>query len=214
MCLEWEMSHPHPDLALDPFELTGRARTHVVELTSRAACCTGQPCSRSWRWRAPRRRPASTWCRRPASGTSTASSHLERQISRRTAAQRPRRPARGGCFTGRGGARRRHPRLVGAAWASRHHWGTEIDVVDGTRLVPGQPVPLEPAEFAPGGRFASLDRWLNGHMADYGFSSAVRRESRRRAARTLASELCPGGGAGAGRIQPRSCCTTRWPAVA
>jgi LAS superfamily LD-carboxypeptidase LdcB len=53
--------------------------------------------------------------------------------------------------------------------ASRHHWGTEIDVIDTAALAPGQRPALLPAEYAPGGVFARLGAWLDTHAAEYGF---------------------------------------------
>ena len=52
--------------------------------------------------------------------------------------------------------------------ASRHHWGTEVDVMDAAALA-GEPPQLIPQEFAPGGPFARLNDWLAMHAADYGF---------------------------------------------
>ena len=53
--------------------------------------------------------------------------------------------------------------------ASRHHWGSEVDLV--TALPPGTEarVQLIPAEFAPGGVFAELERWLVRHAESFGF---------------------------------------------
>jgi LAS superfamily LD-carboxypeptidase LdcB len=53
--------------------------------------------------------------------------------------------------------------------ASRHHWGTEIDVVDRNALPPGQGAKLLPIEYGPGGPFARLNGWLGEHMQAYGF---------------------------------------------
>lgn len=53
--------------------------------------------------------------------------------------------------------------------ASRHHWGTEIDVIDRAALAAGYQPQLMPAEFAPGGPFAALDGWLDQNMARFGF---------------------------------------------
>lgn len=53
--------------------------------------------------------------------------------------------------------------------ASRHHWGSDLDVVDAARVPPGEPVRLEPADFAAGGRHAALDGWLERHAAGFGF---------------------------------------------
>lgn len=53
--------------------------------------------------------------------------------------------------------------------ASRHHWGTDFDVIDGAALAPGQRPQLVPAEYAADGCFAALNRWLDANAADYGF---------------------------------------------
>jgi LAS superfamily LD-carboxypeptidase LdcB len=52
--------------------------------------------------------------------------------------------------------------------ASRHHWGTEIDVVDANALA-GAPVALLATEYAAGGRFAHLSDWLDKQAAQFGF---------------------------------------------
>jgi LAS superfamily LD-carboxypeptidase LdcB len=53
--------------------------------------------------------------------------------------------------------------------ASRHHWGSELDVVDAAAMPEGYRVQLLPAEAAPGGVFHALHRWLDANMARYGF---------------------------------------------
>jgi hypothetical protein len=53
--------------------------------------------------------------------------------------------------------------------ASRHHWGTEIDVVDRAAGSPGYQPRLSAAEFAPGGPYAPLDVWLAANMREFGF---------------------------------------------
>lgn len=53
--------------------------------------------------------------------------------------------------------------------ASRHHWGSDCDVIDRSALAPGTPVELLRADYAPGGRFERLANWLATHSADYGF---------------------------------------------
>lgn len=52
---------------------------------------------------------------------------------------------------------------------SRHQWGTEIDVVDGAVMPPGYSPKLLPEEVAPGGLFWALHQWLDANMAAYGF---------------------------------------------
>ena len=53
--------------------------------------------------------------------------------------------------------------------ASRHHWGSEIDVIDAAAFPEGYRVQLVPAEAAPGGVFHALHVWLDENMARYGF---------------------------------------------
>ncbi|MGE5522329.1 MAG: M15 family metallopeptidase [Rhodospirillaceae bacterium] len=53
--------------------------------------------------------------------------------------------------------------------ASRHHWGTEIDVYDRAAMPEGYRLRLLPEEAAPGGVFHRLHQWLDQHMGDYGF---------------------------------------------
>ncbi len=53
--------------------------------------------------------------------------------------------------------------------ASRHHWGSEIDVYDAAALPEGYRVKLLPEEFAPGGVFDNLARWLDHNLHRFGF---------------------------------------------
>lgn len=53
--------------------------------------------------------------------------------------------------------------------ASRHHWGTDLDVIDAAAIPEGYRPQLVPAEFAPGGPFAALDGWLDRHAMAFGF---------------------------------------------
>jgi len=50
---------------------------------------------------------------------------------------------------------------------SRHHWGTEVDLIDLNR--PVLESPLEQKEFAEGGNFEKLYNWLRTHANEYGF---------------------------------------------
>ena len=52
---------------------------------------------------------------------------------------------------------------------SRHHWGSEIDVVDAAAVPEDYRVQLLPAEAAPGGPFYPLHCWLDENMTRYGF---------------------------------------------
>lgn len=50
--------------------------------------------------------------------------------------------------------------------ASRHHWGTDIDVFDSAAMPDGYQVELIPAEVNRGGMFAPLHEWLDGRIAN------------------------------------------------
>ena len=60
--------------------------------------------------------------------------------------------------------------------ASRHHWGSEVDVIDASAMPAGYQPQLEPAEFAPGGVFGRLSAWLDGNAERFGFFSPYRTE--------------------------------------
>jgi LAS superfamily LD-carboxypeptidase LdcB len=53
--------------------------------------------------------------------------------------------------------------------ASRHHWGTEIDVIDAAAWPEGVPVSLVPEAYAAGGPFAALNVWLDHNAVAFGF---------------------------------------------
>jgi LAS superfamily LD-carboxypeptidase LdcB len=53
--------------------------------------------------------------------------------------------------------------------ASRHHWGTDLDLVDRNAVASGYSIKLAPEEFAPGGVFAPLAQWLELHAVRFGF---------------------------------------------
>jgi LAS superfamily LD-carboxypeptidase LdcB len=53
--------------------------------------------------------------------------------------------------------------------ASRHHWGTDIDIADGNAGPPGYRPQLTPEEFALAGPFAPLAEWLEVNAARFGF---------------------------------------------
>jgi LAS superfamily LD-carboxypeptidase LdcB len=52
---------------------------------------------------------------------------------------------------------------------SRHHWGTELDVIDAAAMPEGYRVRLVPAETQAGGVFYGLHCWLDANMTRYGF---------------------------------------------
>lgn len=53
--------------------------------------------------------------------------------------------------------------------ASRHHWGTDFDVIDAAAVPAGYRPRLVPEEYAPGGVFATLDAWLGANAHRHGF---------------------------------------------
>jgi LAS superfamily LD-carboxypeptidase LdcB len=53
--------------------------------------------------------------------------------------------------------------------ASRHHWGTDMDVIDANAVPAGYRPQFVTEEYAPGGVFADLDQWLAVNAAGYGF---------------------------------------------
>jgi LAS superfamily LD-carboxypeptidase LdcB len=52
---------------------------------------------------------------------------------------------------------------------SRHHWGTDIDLIDAAAMPPGYQVQLVPEEYARGGVFGRLADWLDENLARFGF---------------------------------------------
>jgi LAS superfamily LD-carboxypeptidase LdcB len=53
--------------------------------------------------------------------------------------------------------------------ASRHHWGTDFDVLDAAALPAGYRLQVVPAEYRAGGPFERLTAWLDEHMHAFGF---------------------------------------------
>ncbi|HUQ08961.1 MAG TPA: M15 family metallopeptidase [Steroidobacteraceae bacterium] len=53
--------------------------------------------------------------------------------------------------------------------ASRHHWGTDFDVMDAAAIPPGYKLRVVPDEYREGGPFHRLTTWLDRHMHAFGF---------------------------------------------
>jgi LAS superfamily LD-carboxypeptidase LdcB len=53
--------------------------------------------------------------------------------------------------------------------ASRHHWGSDVDVVDGGIVAGGYQPKLEADEYRRGGPFEALYAWLEANMRRFGF---------------------------------------------
>jgi LAS superfamily LD-carboxypeptidase LdcB len=49
--------------------------------------------------------------------------------------------------------------------ASRHHWGSDIDIYDGAAMPEGYQLQLTPEEVADDGMFGGLHRWLDTQIA-------------------------------------------------
>jgi LAS superfamily LD-carboxypeptidase LdcB len=52
---------------------------------------------------------------------------------------------------------------------SRHHWGSDVDVIDAAAVPSGYSVQLVPEEYASDGIFAKLSTWLEANMKSFGF---------------------------------------------
>ncbi|MEY4933352.1 MAG: hypothetical protein RLZZ403_1672 [Pseudomonadota bacterium] len=59
---------------------------------------------------------------------------------------------------------------------SRHHWGSDIDVIDRAALAPGYKVQLVEQEYRADGVFAGLTRWLDANMRRFGFFRPFRED--------------------------------------
>jgi LAS superfamily LD-carboxypeptidase LdcB len=156
---------------LSPKELTGRARTHVMELAEPR--CTLHPAA------------LEAFVALRAAAARDAGIDLAAASSFRDFEQQ--RAIWNGKYTGQRSlldhagmplhaARMEPERIVRAIlhWsalpgASRHHWGTDLDVIDRAALSAGQRAQLLPSEYAPTGVFSRLARWLAEHAEDYGF---------------------------------------------
>jgi LAS superfamily LD-carboxypeptidase LdcB len=53
--------------------------------------------------------------------------------------------------------------------ASRHHWGTDVDLIDRGAVAAGYRVQLSTVEFTPPGPFARLAEWLESTASRFGF---------------------------------------------
>jgi LAS superfamily LD-carboxypeptidase LdcB len=53
--------------------------------------------------------------------------------------------------------------------ASRHHWGTDLDLIDRAAIPPGYRVQLVAEEYAPSAPFGPLSAWLEANAARFGF---------------------------------------------
>ncbi len=151
-------------------ELTGRSRAHVVELDHPR--CVLHPAVAHAFLRLRRAASRAGFDLVPASSFRDFDTQVriwnEKWTGLRPLLNRDSRPLKASALTP---AARVAAILLWSAppGASRHHWGTELDVFDRTALKKGQSLQLVPAEYAVGGPFESLSGWLDKHMGRYGF---------------------------------------------
>ena len=155
---------------MTPDELTGRARTHLAELSD-PVCALHVHAVTAFR---NLRRAALT-----AGFDLTPQSSFrgfERQVAiwnGKFSGQRPIYDSSGGALDAAAlsPAERVRSILLWSALpgASRHHWGTDVDLIDARAIGPGYRVQLIAAEFAAGGPFAALSAWLEQHASRFGF---------------------------------------------
>jgi LAS superfamily LD-carboxypeptidase LdcB len=155
---------------LSELELTGRARTHVVQRDDLGAAMHPQAVGPFLEMKADAARAGIDIAITSAFRDFLAQ---ERIWNLKWRGERPLYDARGEV--------RKHSVLAPAelveailCWsalpgASRHHWGTELDVVDRAAVPPDYRVRLVPSEAAPGGPFHPLHCWLDENMSRYGF---------------------------------------------
>ncbi|MCS6947917.1 MAG: M15 family metallopeptidase, partial [Steroidobacteraceae bacterium] len=161
---------------LGPLELTGRSRAHVIELAELSCCAQPDAAAALLRMRAAAARDGLDLT--PASGYRD----FARQRAIWNAKYRGERK-----LLDRDGRPVEHAalapqELIGTIllWsslpgASRHHWGTDFDLIDMVAVrvrravQPDWQPQLLPEEFAPGAVFGPLAAWLDRNAARFGF---------------------------------------------
>ena len=155
---------------LHPLELTGRARTHIVELAEPRCLLHREVVAP---WRALRAAAATAGIDLMPGSTFRDFEHQLRIWNAKFRGERALLDPAGRPLEALAldPAARVEAILHWSALpgASRHHWGTEIDVLDAAALGPGQRPALLPAEYGPGGVFQRLGAWLDAHAGEFGF---------------------------------------------
>ncbi len=155
---------------MTPEELTGRARTHITEVAEPVCALHVHAVA------------AFAQLRRAAAGAGfelepvSSFRDFARQLSiwnRKWNGEAPLNDAQGKLIdpAGLSAAERVEAILRWSALpgASRHHWGTDLDLIDRRAVAPGYRVQLVGAEYASGGPFAPLAAWLQSNAARFGF---------------------------------------------
>jgi LAS superfamily LD-carboxypeptidase LdcB len=155
---------------MNPAELTGQARTHIVELTA-LSCAVHYEVAASFLSLCDAAQDHGIAVQARSSFRDHAT-----QLGIWNRKWRGERP-----LYSRSGELLKRAQLADAdmvdvilAWsalpgASRHHWGTDIDVVDANAVPPGYQVKLTPEEYAPAGVFGRFDAWLADNLPRFGF---------------------------------------------
>jgi LAS superfamily LD-carboxypeptidase LdcB len=155
---------------MNPLELTGRARTHIIELQEPRCVLHYEVIASFLAMR--------DAARAEGLDLSIASSFrdFEAQLSiwnRKWSGERP--------LYDRNGQLLERARLADGdavdailCWSavpggSRHHWGSDIDVFDAAAVPEGYRLQLVPSEYASDGIFARLSAWLDRNMQRFGF---------------------------------------------
>lgn len=156
--------------SFDAEQLTGRTSTHVIALAEPPCVLHRAVAAPFLRMRAAAAKAGIDLA--PASAFRDFNSQLriwnEKWTGRRALKARDGRPLEAAALTP---AQRVAAILAWSAppGASRHHWGTELDVYDRAALPPGYRLQLVPEEYADDGPFARLTAWLDAEMRRYGF---------------------------------------------
>ena len=155
---------------MNELELTGRARTHIIDLDSPRCGLHYEVVASFLAMRdvAAEAGIALTPC--------SSFRDLDTQLAIWNAKWRGERQ-----LYDRNGAPLRHSDLSASAlldailvWSalpggSRHHWGSDLDVYDANAVPAVYTVQLMPAEYAPDGIFGRLNAWLDDNMHRFGF---------------------------------------------
>jgi LAS superfamily LD-carboxypeptidase LdcB len=163
-------------LTLNPLQLTGRTRSHVIELADPVCSLHRQAAAAFQAMRAAAARDGIEL--KPVSSFR----NFARQLgiwNAKFSGVRPLLDRQGVALDARLLA---EDELIDAIliWsalpgASRHHWGSDLDVIDGAaerarrQKHPKWQPQLLPAEFAARAVFARLDAWLRRHQSEFGF---------------------------------------------
>jgi LAS superfamily LD-carboxypeptidase LdcB len=155
---------------MNPRELTGRARTHVVQRDDLGAALHPQALQAFLAMREAATRDGI------ALAVFSAFRDFDAQLAIWNRKYRGERPLFRADGSVREHASLSEPELVEAIleWSalpgtSRHHWGTDLDLYDAAAMPEGYRVQLLPAEYASEGLFHRLSAWLDANMQRFAF---------------------------------------------